>query len=477
MSKPEIERDHSDFVDAVSRELFDKFKVNSSEAERTKNFLAGDFMPVGNPIDKARFDESLAADSYEGFREIISTVSRNDLLLVHRMNELRCLAVKDSAISGSDHTLATNQLKQLVGVDEDKNYSGICVINTKDDRREIGSDPTSTKFAMHSIGKVFTGVLLSEMIASGLIPPEELDRKGLQLDEDVKAKLKPNVRNSVDNVTLRQTMTHFAGFGDYLPAYMNGLDSAVRHGAAIPTLSKPQDFLQYADDKVMDTEGGTKFSYSNLGMLLAGLSAQHYFNRGKPEAKQYNDILQELVIGPAKMNGFSVTPPANPDGTLISLKSRIQRHMCGSPAGGYWASADDMQKFANHLCDRMGDAEFRDAVLKYGKEFYNEEEKTIKHAGEVYQSSAWFSVHVPSRTSCIMAQNGDHAGVVGHQVAMVIASEQREIAKTKAELPPASQEIFVERLGLQKSAEEKSFVERMRSDPTKGKSPSGFNEL
>lgn len=92
--------------------------------------------------------------------------------------------------------------------------------------------------------------------------------------------------------------------------------------------------------------------------MLVGLVAEHYYNREKPKAEQksYNEILQELVLEPAAMSSFSITPP---DGALINPASKTQPYGQGSPAGGYWATARDMQNFANHLCKRMQDERFR----------------------------------------------------------------------------------------------------------------------
>ena len=56
-----------------------------------------------------------------------------------------------------------------------------------------------------------------------------------------------------------------------------------------------------------------------------------------------------------------------------------------------------------------------------------------------------------------------------------LGKEQSDQKQSEEEKPQS----FVEKLGLQKKSteQEKSFVERMRSDATKGKSQGGFNEL
>jgi hypothetical protein len=216
-----------------------------------------------------------------------------------------------------------------------------------------------------------------------------------------------------------------------------------------------------------------------MGILLVGLVAEHYYNSGKPESehKSYNEILQELVLEPAGMTGFSITPPTE---ALINPTSKVQPNMCGSPAGGYWATAHDMQNFAQHLCSRMQDERFRSAIENYGQEFYDQEKQVISHAGDIgAEGSAWFSVHIPSNTSCVMAQNSCFARMTGEQVSMVITNEQEREALRRENGNKEDRQSFVEKLGLESKSgqQEKSFVERIRNDKTKGKSLGGFNEL
>jgi CubicO group peptidase (beta-lactamase class C family) len=452
MSKS-LDSEYLQFVDEASQRLFEKFKSNEKSAKDAGDFLAGEgeYVTRGK-IDKARFEEAMSSDSYEGLREIFLQVPRENLFSLCSLNEVKIAATKSSRISGENHDEAIDNLKQIAGV-EDK-YDGVCVVKTKDDVREIGSENSDKPFSIYSIGKVLTGTLVGEMVARGIIPEAELAVTGLKLDEDVRNSLPEKVKQRVDEVTLHQTMTHHAGFYDYLPNYMDAIKVGVDR-AEIPHPTNPRDFLIYANDKVKDHKGGTKKSYSNMGILLVGLVAEHYYNSKKPESdhKSYNEILQELVLEPAGMTGFSITPPTE---ALINPTSKVQPNMCGSPAGGYWATAHDMQNFAKHLCSRMQDESFRSAIENYGQEFYDKEKQVISHAGDIgAEGSAWFSVHIPSGTSCVMAQNSCFARMTGEQVSMVITSEQEREAAKSTDI-----QSFVERLGLQKPDEKpRSFVE------------------
>lgn len=264
---------------------------------------------------------------------------------------------------------------------------------------------------------------------------------------------------------------------------MDDIERSAKEGRAIELLTKPQDFLKFSEEMQYDEEGKIKENkYSNVGILIAGLAVEHYYNKGKSESerKTYNQILEEFILKPAGIEHFSVTPPEE---GLFSDGNKAQRHICGSPAGGYWASTSDMQKFAGHICRRMQDQSFKEAVSIYGGEFYNPQNQSIEHRGELgpgEKSSAFFSVHIPLGTSCVMASNTDHSGFMGQQVSNMIASEQKELQRGKRmeALDLAKPDPLVSKLGIEKSSDQyRSFVERMLGDKTQGKSFGGSNEL
>ena len=452
-----LESEYSQFVEDVSKQLFEKFKEKPKRANWAKNYLAGN--SVDKPIDNKKFDEALQDEDYEKFRDnVISQISLGDLYILHNVNELKSLPIESSSITAADHELAVADLRKAVGV-EDK-YEGVCVVGTSGDTRNIGSKDSLKMFTVHSLGKVFTGVLISDMIAQKIIPQDQLSLVGVQLDEDVMLKLPETVVDQLKKVTLHQVMLHEANLPDYLGNYLDDIKKSLNENLELPSLKEPQDFLRYSGKEI------EKNNYSNVGILIAGLAAQHHYNKKKPESerKTYNQILEEFVLRPAELEHFSITPPEE---GLFSDGNKAQRYICGSPAGGYWASASDMQKFAGHICTRMQDKSFESAVLTYGGEFYNSQNQSIEHRGELGpgdKSSAWFSVHIPSGTSCVMASNTDHSGFIGQQVSNMITSEQeRETAK----------------LGLQKPDEKpRSFVEAMQAEKYgKIESKGGASEL
>jgi len=477
--------DQQSFIDQASQELFNKFQKKPKKAEWAKEYLAGDFSQVSNPMAKEIFDEAMRGASYEGFRDnVISQISLGELYLLNQQNGVELSPIADSSISGADDSKALADLRKVTGV-EDK-FDGICTVKTSHGERNISGENLSRPFPIHSVGKVFTGVLIAEMIAQGKISEADLNKRGVELDRDVEKELPETVRTALKGATLHEVMTHKANLPDYLEKYSNELAAEIDNPtqAAGPygsRLKEPQDFLPYVEKNKIEQN-----NYSNVGILIAGLAAQHYYNKGQAEQKPYSEILREMVLTPAKIKTFSETPLP---GALIDPNSKVQGNLCGSPAGGYWTNALEMQKFGDHLCERMEDKDgkFRSAVEKYGEEFYNSQTNTIQHAGDLgpeEANSCFFSVHIPSRTSLIMSSNSITTRFVGEMTSGAISTEQKELEQNRAhaassEADPLSSAIveatrvaadlkgvsLENALPSEPGEEKESFVEKVMQQP------------
>lgn len=85
-----------------------------------------------------------------------------------------------------------------------------------------------------------------------------------------------------------------------------------------------------------------------------------------------------------------------------------------TPAGGHFASVDDLMKFGDHLYARSKDAKFMAALKKYGGEFYDEKKNKIYHGGyvegskpEVKGSTAEFGVSLNSGKTVVVLMDQD----------------------------------------------------------------------
>jgi CubicO group peptidase (beta-lactamase class C family) len=263
------------------------------------------------------------------------------------------------------------------------------------------------------------------MIADGDITKEQMDQP-LELDEETKKLLPAKVREHLSKTTLHQAMTHKAGFTDYL-CHDGGYMSRLGKGETLNP-QDPQDFLQFAADEVHDFEPGTKSRYSNTGILLAGLAALHHYNkdRSESEKKTYQELLEEKVLRPAEIESFSVVKPEN---AMFDGRDSVAPKINGSPAGGYWITLQDMQKFGKWLCEKWREPAFKGAVQAFGQEFFNAESQTMQHSGGipgtgdgVPGSTSWFSVN-PEKNLVVVAGSKTSGATLGLGATIAINKE------------------------------------------------------
>lgn len=363
--------------------------------------------------------------------------------------------------------------------------------------RGTQENPDNRPFATHSVSKLIGGVTMCKMIADGIIPQEALDQK-LELSDDVRRKLPEEILRHLEthNVTLRDVMTHHSGLGGYLDPELqegqvgygtrelgygiNGYSGYVRQqlekDEVVEVPNSPQDYLQYAE-KITYEYGKNK--YSDLGIMLASLSAEHYYNKDKDpsEHKSFEEIVREQLITPSGVERFSAQKPAD---AVFHSDDPIAPYITGTAGCGYWTNLDGLVKIGKQIGKMWQDNEtFREVVQNCGQEFYDEKKQIIKHPGGIDSSKTLLSVDLNNGSVVVTEERrlGSDFPFPGWGVVTAARNIGKEHPDQKQlEEKPQS---FVEKLGLEKKSEqqEKSFVERMRSDPTSGKSAGGFNEL
>ena len=262
-------------------------------------------------------------------------------------------------------------------------------------------------FAIHSIGKVFTGILTLLMIEEDILSEEDL-QSPVQLDESVMQQLPSTVREQLKKVTLHQLMTHQSGLGDYLQNYFTVISQG-----NIPEIKKVEDFLPLIDDNVFPI--GER-RYSNAGILLVGLAIQYAYEKKFHQPMDYNDILQNYII---QKVGMSVFTPWKPENARYNLNDSIAPHIVASPAGGYWTTAEDLAKFGQWIYKKsILDERFKMLIEKYGQEFYHPDRQAVTHWGGIQSSNAFLSVSL--KTGAIIAVLSDQPpGLAADLVAMV----------------------------------------------------------
>lgn len=183
-----------------------------------------------------------------------------------------------------------------------------------------------TRFNVASLGKMFTAVAIGQLVDSGRLSFE--DEIGKHLDE-----LPPAFRP----LTVRQLLSHTAGLGNYLEdGNFDDVERAATVSDLLPLLTRtaPVDVGQWR--------------YSNTGYALAGAVIE------RVSGTDYWSYVRRNVFDRARMRraGFVTRPgdalpgARNTDGGVHV--SRIGTIRAG-PAGGAFASAVDLERFAEAL--------------------------------------------------------------------------------------------------------------------------------
>lgn len=304
-------------------------------------------------------------------------------LIIEIMNTVEKLIPQDQFKETYPHITKSN-LKSLEEYIKDKRFSASITLGAKKAKLITPDFPENQShytFAIHSVGKVFTGILTLIMIRENILSENDLSSP-VQLDENVKQQLPPAVREQLQKVTLYQLMTHKAGLGDYLGNYC----LAISQGH-IPSIKQAEDFLPFVEDKAFPIG---EFRYSNAGILLVGLAIKHAYEKKFHEPIDYHDILQKYIIGKVGMPSFS---PWKPQNGKFNLNDPVAPYIVGSPAGGYWVTAEDLARFGQWIYKKSyADPAFKKLIEQYGQEFYDADRQIIVHAGGIPSSMAFFSV-------------------------------------------------------------------------------------
>jgi len=160
-------------------------------------------------------------------------------------------------------------------------------------------------FQSGSVGKQFTATAVMMLVEEGKV--------GL---EDPLTKYFPDAPDTWQQVTVRQLLSHTAGFTDY-----------------------PKDFdmrKDYTEDKLIKiVEGiplayppGTKWEYSNLGYLTLGILIH------KASGKFYGDFLHERIFEPLGMNTTRIISEAD----IVPNRSAGYRLVKGELKNQEWVS-------------------------------------------------------------------------------------------------------------------------------------------
>lgn len=197
-----------------------------------------------------------------------------------------------------------------------------------------------TQFNLASVGKMFTAVAILQLAEAGK----------LSLD-DPASKYVPEewlAQEYGSKITIKHLLTHTSGFGTYFEK-----------------LNKQSEVFFFRDlghyKKLIRSETptfdpGTKWSYSNTGMVLLGVIVE------RVSGQEYFEYLNEHILKPAGMTktvaldkDSAVAGRAtgymklNVSGKAVWRENTVSRVLRGNPSGGIFSTAGDLLRFDQAL--------------------------------------------------------------------------------------------------------------------------------
>ena len=198
-----------------------------------------------------------------------------------------------------------------------------------------------TKFNLGSMNKMFTAVSIAQLVEKGKIS-----------FDDPLSKFIPDFPNAeaAKKIQIKHLLSHTAGLGGY---FSERYDAMSRE-----RLRTVDDMMKLAreDEKDIRFEPGSKWAYSNTGMLVLGkvievVSGQSYFdyvrdNIYKPAGMTNTDSYELDRVNPNLAVGYD----KQFTDTGVEWGNNVFSHvMRGGPQGGGFSTVEDLLKFDQAL--------------------------------------------------------------------------------------------------------------------------------
>jgi CubicO group peptidase (beta-lactamase class C family) len=195
---------------------------------------------------------------------------------------------------------------------------------------ESGGAPLTAdrRLNIASLGKMFTAVAIGQLVDAGRVRFE--DPIGQHL---------PALPAEFSTLTVAQLLTHTAGLGSYLEEH------ALERVEALPTARSLLPLLTAQAPREIG-----QWRYSNTSFALAAAIVETV------SGLDYERYVRERIFAPAGMTGVAFAP-AQGDAlpTIVTSDGKVQHpavgRMRGGPAGGAFATAADLHRFARALID------------------------------------------------------------------------------------------------------------------------------
>ena len=224
-------------------------------------------------------------------------------------------------------------------------YGGVAGVANSEAQTPLAA---TDRFRIYSITKSFTAVLVLQLVDEGVLSLD--DTVAHWFDDPAIARI-PNV----EQITLRQLLTHTSGVYDYFaedsPFWQ---DAYLGEGADWSRVWTPAELLAYADGAkhAPDFAPGEGVHYSNTGYILLGLIVEEATDQS------FADRLHQQILDPLGLTDtfFAATEPV-PGGTVQGyhllggdLVNVSATHLSAQwTEGGMVSTTHDLLRFADAL--------------------------------------------------------------------------------------------------------------------------------
>jgi CubicO group peptidase (beta-lactamase class C family) len=198
-----------------------------------------------------------------------------------------------------------------------------------------------TKFNLGSMNKMFTAVSVMQLVEAGKLSLDDTLGKFLPAGT-----MKPDV---LSKVRVKHLLSHTSGLGSYFTPEWDRQSRALWRSV--------DDWMRLVKEESLQFEPGTRWSYSNTGMLVLGkvieaAGGQDYFayvreHIAKPAGMTHTDAYELDRVNRNLAVGYQ--PESDDAGRPVYRNNIFQHVIRGGPAGGGYSTVGDLTRFAEAL--------------------------------------------------------------------------------------------------------------------------------
>jgi CubicO group peptidase (beta-lactamase class C family) len=287
------------------------------------------------------------------------------------------------------------------------------------DRAQGSPNSLDTRFNIASMGKMFTGVAILQLVEQGKL---SLSSRLSQVLPDY-----PN-QEVARQVTIHELLTHTAGVADWMasPNYMD----------LRATLRSVADYVPLFVDQPLDFAPGSQYSYSNSGYILLGLVIE------RVSGEDYYDYVSKHIFAAAGMGStgaFALDDlPPNTAVGYTQLNESIEwtdvwrdnvfvLPMRGASDGGGYSTLRDLYRFSQALLnDRLlsrsntqlllkGKVQAEEETRWYGYGFQDKVlngQRVVGHGGGFPGVNSFLDMYIDAGYVVVVLTNRDNGAAV-----------------------------------------------------------------